>query len=87
MISLGRWTRPLLGGNGVAALEMVNAVVSAVALPCGLLLGYRLGGWRTAWWLVALLFSAPVLWFYASQPLSYGAELGWVVALVWSATR
>jgi hypothetical protein len=81
LISLGRWTRPLLGGNGVAALEMVNAVVSAVALPCGLLLGYRLGGWRTAWWLVALLFSAPVLWFYASQPLSYGAELGWVVAL------
>ena len=81
LISLGRWTRPLLGGNGVAALELVNAVVSAVALPCGLVLGYRLGGWRTAWWLVALLFSAPVLWFYASQPLSYGAELGWVVAL------
>ena len=81
LISLGRWTRPLLGGNGVAALELVNAVVSAVALPCGLLLGYRLGGWRTAWWLVVLLFSAPVLWFYASQPLSYGAELGWVVAL------
>lgn len=81
LISLGRWVRPLLGGNGVAALELVNAGVSAVALPCGLLLGYRLGGWRTAWWLVVLLFSAPVLWYYASQPLSYGAELGWVVAL------
>ncbi len=85
LISLGRWLRPLLGGDGVAALELVNAVASALALPCGLLLGYRLGGWRTAWWLVVLLFSAPVLWFYASQPLSYGAELGWVVALGWSA--
>jgi hypothetical protein len=85
LISLGRWTRPLLAGNGVASLELVNAVCSALALPCGLLLGYRLGGWRTAWWLVALLFSAPVLWFYASQPLSYGAELGWVMALGWTA--
>ena len=85
LISLGRLARPLLAGNGVAALELVNAVISAVALPCGLLLGYRLGGWRTAWWLVALLFSAPVLWYYASQPLSYGAELGWVVALGWTA--
>lgn len=85
LISLGRWVRPLVGGNGVAALELVNAGVSAAALPCGLLLGYRLGGWRTAWWLVVLLFSAPVLWYYASQPLSYGAELGWVVALGWTA--
>jgi hypothetical protein len=85
LISLGRLVRPLVGGNGVAALELVNAVVSAVALPCGLLLGCRLGGWRTAWWLVVLLFSAPVLWYYASQPLSYGPELGWVVALGWTA--
>jgi len=85
LISLGRLVRPLLGGNGVAALELVNAVVSAWALPCGLLLGYRLGGWRSGWWLVLLLFSAPLLWYYASQPLSYGAELGWVVALGWCA--
>ena len=85
LITLGRLVRPLVGGDGVAALELVNSVASAVALPCGLVLGYRLGGWRTAWWLVTLLFSAPVLWFYASQPLSYGVELGWVVALGWCA--
>jgi hypothetical protein len=70
LISLGRWTRPLLAGNGVAALELVNAVLSAVALPCALLLGYRLGGWRSAWWLVVLLFSAPVL---CSMPASRSA--------------
>ncbi|MFZ0406548.1 MAG: hypothetical protein WAM11_00325 [Cyanobium sp.] len=85
LITLGRLVRSLVGGDGVAALELVNAVAAAVALPCGLLLGYRLGGWRTGWWLVVLLFSAPLLWFYASQPLSYGAELGWVVAIGWVA--
>ena len=85
LIALGRLARPLVGCDGVAALELVNAVASAVALPCGLLLAYRLGGWRTGWWLVGLLFSAPLLWFHASQPLSYGAELGWVVAIGWVA--
>ena len=85
LITLGRLLRPLVGGNGVAALELVNAVAAAAALPCGLLLGYRLGGWRTGWWLVVLLLSGPLLWFYASQPLSYGAELGWVVAIGWVA--
>lgn len=81
LIVLGRGCLLLTGGNGVAALELVNALVSAAALPCGWYLGFRCGGLRTAWWMVALLFSAPVLWYYASQPLSYGVELGWVVAI------
>jgi hypothetical protein len=81
LIALGRLFRPLFGGDGVRALELVNALTSAAALPLGWLLGFRVGGLRTAWWMAALLFSAPVLWFYASQPLSYGPELGWVVAI------
>ncbi|MFM9046775.1 MAG: hypothetical protein ACKOOH_03815 [Cyanobium sp.] len=81
LIALGRLFRPLVGGNGVAALELVNALAAAAALPCGWWLGKRFGGSRVGAWLVGLLFSAPLLWFYASQPLSYGAELGWVVAI------
>ncbi len=81
LISFGRWALPLSGGDGVAALELVNALLAAAALPFGWLLAYRWGGLRAAWWMVALLFSAPLLWFYASQPLSYGAELGWVTAI------
>ena len=81
LISLGRMAMPLTGGDGVAALELVNALTSAVALPCGWYLGFRCGGLKTAGWMAVLLFSAPVLWYYASQPLSYGPELGWVVAI------
>jgi hypothetical protein len=81
LIALGRLLRPLTGGDGVAALELVNAVAAASALPCGWWLGRSFGGPRVGAWLVGLLFSAPLLWFYASQPLSYGAELGWVVAI------
>jgi len=81
LIALGRLGRPLLGGDGVGALELVNALVSAAALPCGWVLGFRCGGLRVAWWMAGLLFSAPLLWFYASQPLSYGPELGWVTAI------
>ncbi len=81
LISLGRLSLPLVDGNGVAALELVNAVVAALALPFGWLLAYRWGGLRAAWWMAALLFSGPLLWFYASQPLSYGTELGWVTAI------
>jgi hypothetical protein len=81
LIALGRLARPLVGGDGVAALELVNALAAATSLPCGWWLGRRFGGPRVGAWLVALLFSAPLLWYYASQPLSYGAELGWVVAI------
>jgi hypothetical protein len=81
LISLGRLSLPLTGGNGVAALELVNALVSAAALPFGWILARRWGGLRAAWWMVALLFSSPLLWFYSSQPLSYGTELGWVTAI------
>jgi len=81
LIALGRLVRPLFGGDGVAALELVNALVSAAALPFGWVLGFRCGGLRVAWWMAGLLFSAPLLWFYASQPLSYGPELGWVTAI------
>ncbi len=81
LISLGRLSLPLTGGNGVAALELVNALVSAAALPFGWILARRWGGQRAAWWMVVLLFSSPLLWFYASQPLSYGTELGWVMAI------
>jgi hypothetical protein len=81
LIALGRGLRPLTGGDGVAALELVNALAAASALPCGWWLGRSFGGPRVGAWLVGLLFSAPLLWFYASQPLSYGAELGWVVAI------
>lgn len=81
LLSLGRLALPLTGGNGVAALELVNALVSAAALPCGWVLACRSGGLRAGWWMAALLFSSPLLWFYASQPLSYGAELGWVTAI------
>ena len=81
LIALGRLLRPLTGGDGVAALELVNALAAASALPCGWWLGRSFGGPRVGAWLVGLLFSAPLLWFYASQPLSYGAELGWVVAI------
>jgi hypothetical protein len=59
----------------------VNALVSAAALPFGWILARRWGGQRAAWWMVVLLFSSPLLWFYASQPLSYGTELGWVMAI------
>jgi 4-amino-4-deoxy-L-arabinose transferase-like glycosyltransferase len=65
----------------VAALELVNAVVSAAALPFGWSLARRWGGRRAAWWMLVLLFSSPLLWFYASQPLSYGTELGWAMAI------
>ncbi len=81
LISLGRLSLPLTGGNGVAALELVNALVSAAALPFGWILARRWAGQRAAWWMVVLLFSSPLLWFYASQPLSYGTELGWVMAI------
>ncbi|MEB3318320.1 MAG: hypothetical protein VKO39_09315 [Cyanobacteriota bacterium] len=81
LIALGRLLRPLTGGDGVAALELVNALAAAAALPCGWWLGRSFGGLRVGAWLVGLLFSAPLLWFYASQPLSYGVELGWVVAI------
>lgn len=81
LIALGRLAKPWLGGDGVAALTAVNALVAASALPCGWWLGQRFGGPRVGAWLVGLLFSAPLLWFYASQPLSYGVELGWVVAI------
>jgi len=81
LVALGRLLRPLTGGDGVAALELVNALAAASALPCGWWLGRQFGGPRVGAWLAALLFSAPLLWFYASQPLSYGAELGWVVAI------
>lgn len=81
LIALGRLFQPLLGGDGVAALELVNALAAASALPCGWWLGRRFGGPRVGAWLVGLLFSGPLLWYYASQPLSYGAELGWVVAI------
>ena len=81
LIAMGRLCRPLVAGDPVAALTLVNALASALALPCGWYLAFRIGGLRAAWWMAALLFSAPLLWFYASQPLSYGAELGWVVAL------
>jgi hypothetical protein len=81
LLSLGRLALPLTGGNGVGALELVNALASAAALPCGWVLAWRCGGLRAAWWMAALLFSSPLLWFYASQPLSYGPELGWVTAI------
>ena len=81
LIALGRLVQPLLGGDGVGALELVNALAAASALPCGWWLGKRFGGPRVGAWLVGLLFSAPLLWYYASQPLSYGVELGWVVAI------
>ena len=81
LIALGRLFRPLFGGDGVAALEWLNALAAAAALPCGWWLGKAFAGPRVGAWLVGLLFSAPLLWFYASQPLSYGAELGWVVAI------
>lgn len=81
LIALGRLFRPLVGGDGVAALELVNALAAASALPCGWWLGRQFGGPRVGAWLAGLLFSAPLLWYYASQPLSYGAELGWVVAI------
>jgi hypothetical protein len=81
LIALGRLFQPLFGGDGVAALEAVNALAAASALPCGWWLGNRFGGPRVGAWLVGLLFSAPLLWYYASQPLSYGVELGWVVAI------
>ncbi len=81
LIALGRLFRPLTGGDGVASLELVNAVAAASALPCGWWLGKHFGGPKVGCWLVGLLFSAPLLWYYASQPLSYGVELGWVVAI------
>jgi hypothetical protein len=81
LIALGRLLRPLTGGDGVAALELVNALAAASALPCGWWLGRAFGGPRVGAWLAGLLFSAPLLWYYASQPLSYGVELGWVVAI------
>jgi len=81
LIALGRLFRPLFAGDGVAALELVNALGSSAALPFGWFLGFRCGGLRVAWWMAGLLFSAPLLWFYASQPLSYGPELGWVTAI------
>ncbi|MFN9646085.1 MAG: hypothetical protein ACK6BG_13440 [Cyanobacteriota bacterium] len=81
LIALGRLLRPLTGGDGVAALELVNALAAASALPCGWWLGRSFGGPRVGAWLAGLLFSAPLLWYYASQPLSYGVELGWVVAI------
>lgn len=81
LIALGRLLRPLTGGDGVAALELVNALAAASALPCGWWLGRAFGGPRVGAWLAALLFSGPLLWYYASQPLSYGVELGWVVAI------
>ena len=81
LIALGRLFRPLVGGDGVAALELVNALAAASTLPCGWWLGKRFGGPRVGAWMVGLLFSGPLLWYYASQPLSYGAELGWVVAI------
>ncbi|CAK6701783.1 hypothetical protein VB734_02170 [Synechococcus sp. BA-124 BA4] len=81
LINLGRLSLPLTGGNGVAALELVNVLVSAAALPFGWILARRWGGQRAAWWMVVLLFSSPLLWFYSSQPLSYGTELGWVMAI------
>jgi hypothetical protein len=81
LIALGRLLRPLTGGNGVAALELVNALAVASALPCGWWLGRSFGGPRVGAWLAGLLVSAPLLWYYASQPLSYGVELGWVVAI------
>jgi hypothetical protein len=81
LIALGRLFQPLMRGDGVGALELVNALAAASALPCGWWLGKRFGGPRVGAWLVGLLFSAPLLWYYASQPLSYGVELGWVVAI------
>ncbi|MFN9545704.1 MAG: hypothetical protein ACK6AD_01325 [Cyanobacteriota bacterium] len=81
LIALGRLLRPLTGGDGVAALELVNALAAASTLPCGWWLGRSFGGRRVGAWLIGLLFSAPLLWYYASQPLSYGVELGWVVAI------
>jgi hypothetical protein len=90
LIALGRLARPLFGGDGVKALELVNALAAAAALPFGWYLGFRVGGLRVGCWLAALLFSAPLLWFYASQPLSYGPELGWVTAIgccAWCVSR
>jgi hypothetical protein len=81
LIALGRLLRPLTGGDGVAALELVNALAAGSALPCGWWLGRSFGGPRVGAWLAGLLFSGPLLWYYASQPLSYGVELGWVVAI------
>ncbi len=81
LIALGRLFRPLFAGDGVAALNLVSVLTSAAALPFGWYLGFRCGGRRVAWWMAALLFSAPGLWFYSSQPLSYGPELGWVTAI------
>jgi hypothetical protein len=81
LIALGRLFRSFTGGDGVASLELVNAVAAASTLLCGWWLGKHFGGPKVGFWLVGLLFSAPLLWYYASQPLSYGVELGWVVAI------
>jgi len=81
LIVLGRALRPLTGGNGVAALELLNALAAGVAVLCAGLLGRRLATPRAGWWAAVLVLTAPLLWFYGSQPLSYGVELGWVLAI------
>lgn len=81
LIVLGRALRPLTGGNGVAALELLNALAAGVAVPCAWLLGRQMATPRTGWWAAVLVLTAPLLWFYGSQPLSYGVELGWVLAI------
>lgn len=81
LIVLGRALRPLTGGNGVAALELLNALAAGVAVGCAGLLGRRLATPRAGWWAAVLVLTAPLLWFYGSQSLSYGVELAWVLAI------
>lgn len=81
LIVLGRALRPLTGGNGVAALELLNALAAGGAVACAWLLGRQMATPRTGWWAAVLVLTAPLLWFYGSQPLSYGVELGWVLAI------
>lgn len=82
LISLGRLSLPLTGGNGVAALELVNALVSAAALPFGWILARRWGdcGLPGGWWrccsaapALVLRQSTPQLWHRAG--LGHGDRL------------
>src|SRR5712691_1569529 len=79
------WTRVF--GTGDRALRLFSAAAALLALPFLWLLGWELGGRRTAW-SAALLFAwSPVSLYYSSEGRMYSLLWPLAAALAWQTLR